>query len=172
MKSLKYNQNLIVILANKHVDIQKNYNRFKTIKSTFNNFSPFNGTHLKDVEDNSSEEDIYVEEATLFIYNEYGQLIKNFNSFQLNASNDERKLLNFKVYDFTIDEENDHMYLSTKKHGKNQFFIFLKLLKLVYFQIYFYGKSSLSFLYCIVNNLILNLERSHSGQKKSCDCHY
>ena len=122
MKTLKFNQNLIVILANKHVDIQKNHNSFKTIKSTFNNFSPFNGAQLKDVDDYSIEEDIYVEEAMLFIYNEYGQLIRNFNSFQLGESNDERELLNFKVYDFSVDEENDHIYLSTKKYGKNLYF--------------------------------------------------
>ncbi len=116
MKTLKYNQNLIVILANKHVDIQKN--SFKAIKSTLNNFSPFNGAYLKDSDYDLIEEDIYVEEAMLFIYNEYGQLIKKFNSFQLNEYNDERELLCFKVYDFSVDEENDHMYLSTKRHGK------------------------------------------------------
>ena len=132
MKTLKYNQNLIVILANKHVDIQKTRNNsFKVITSTLNNFSPFNSPNLNtnNTDDESLlEEDVYVEEAMLFIYNEYGQLIKKFDSFMLNEMNDERELLNFKVYDFCIDEDNDHMYLSTKQHGECFFLILFNLI--------------------------------------------
>ncbi len=116
MKTLKFNQNLIVIVANKHVNMQKNRNSgFKVITSTLNNLSPFNATYAKNIEEAMLDEDDYFEESMIFIYNEYGQLIKEFNSFMANET--DRQMLNFKVYDFCVDEDNDHMYLSTKQHG-------------------------------------------------------
>lgn len=118
MKTLKFNQNLIVIVANKHVNMQKNRNSgFKVITSTLNNLSPFNATYAKNIEEAMMDEDDYFEESMIFIYNEYGQLIKEFNSFQANVV--DRQMLNFKVYDFCVDEDNDHMYLSTKQHGND-----------------------------------------------------
>lgn len=121
MKTLKFNQNLIVIVANKHMNVQKSRNSsFKVITSTFNNFSPFNAAQAKGIAEEamSEEEGDYVEEAMLFIYNEYGQLVKEFNSFILNEWSNLREKLDFKVYDFCIDEDHDQMYLSTKQHGK------------------------------------------------------
>lgn len=147
MKTLKYNQNLIVIVANKHVNVQKNRNSsFKVITSTLNNLSPFNATKAN-IEEAMQEEDDYVEEAMLFIYNEYGQLIKEFETFMLDDY--ERECFNFQVYDFCVDEENDHMYLSTKQYGILRFDIKNKN---YYFEdILFNGRLDLSELFSAQN---------------------
>lgn len=117
MKTLKFNQNLIVIVANKHVNMQTRNTSFKAITSTLNNLSPFNVS--KNIEEAILEEDDYFEEAMIFIYNEYGQLIKEFESFMLDETT--RESLNFQVYDLCVDEENDHLYLSTKQYGNYNF---------------------------------------------------
>lgn len=94
MKSLKFNQNLIIILAIKQnmKVIKKNY---KIISSTLNTFTPFavnNGDNVgngnlitpcfEPNEDQSSlDEYCAEEEPKLFIYNEYGQLLREFNSY-------------------------------------------------------------------------------------------
>lgn len=83
----------------------------------------------------------------LFIYNEYGQLIKEFNSFLLNEV--DREPFNFKVYDFCVDEDNDHMYISTKKHGILRFSISSKNF---YFEdILYNGRLDLSELFSAQN---------------------
>lgn len=78
MKSLKYNQNLIVVLV------------FKINKS---------------------------DESKLLLYNEYGHLIKELDSYLPNKNATNRLNLNFGVYDFCVDEDNNHLYLSSKKYG-------------------------------------------------------
>ena len=162
MKSLKFNQNLIVILAIKHVNNnQTRLKNFKLITSTLNNFSPFatglskeeqqmlltenqyrraitsvnnsansnnsqalaaiNEANLFNETDNMLVPSEYsTEETKLLIYNEYGQLLREFNSFLFDSSsanNNNRELFNFKIYDFCVDEDNDHLYLSTRKYG-------------------------------------------------------
>ena len=94
MKSLKFNQNLIIILAIKQnlKVIKKN---FKILSSTLNTFTPFavnNGDNLgndnlitpcyETNEDQGSLDECCAEEdPKLFIYNEYGQLLREFNSY-------------------------------------------------------------------------------------------
>ena len=123
MKTLKFNSNLIVIIANKHVNVQKTRgSSFKVITSTLNNLSPFNTTlNKEDLFEELPDEGDYIEEAKIFIYNEFGQLVKEFDSFLL--SDTERERFNFRVFDFCVDEENDHMYISTRPHGILRFLI-------------------------------------------------
>lgn len=62
--------------------------------------------------------DDHPEDAKLLIYNEFGQLVKEFNSFLLSAGGSTtREVFNFKIYDFCIDEDYNHLYLSTRRHG-------------------------------------------------------
>ena len=172
MKSLKFNQNLIVILAIKHVNNQASGNKlknFKLLSSTLNNFSPFavtsseqqqqqqqqqqlvlndtqfrrtiaaGGAGLNQATTSAADDafnetdqmlvpssDLYDSDNTkLFIYNEYGQLVREFNSFVYAAVSGptQRVPFNFKIYDFCIDEDNDHLYLSTRRHGVLRFTI-------------------------------------------------
>ncbi|RNA09429.1 MAP kinase kinase kinase [Brachionus plicatilis] len=78
MKSLKYNQNMIVILV------------FKTHN---------------------------LDESKLLLYNEYGQLVKELDSYLPSKNASAHSNFNFGIYDFCVDEDNNHLYLSTKKFG-------------------------------------------------------
>ena len=147
MNTLKHNQNLIVILANKHVNMQKNRTGLQAIASKFNNLSPF-GTSKDEavlIEEGYFEETPdgnFIEEAMIFIYNEYGIKIKEFNSFLLSGDSGNREFFNFQVFDFCVDEENDHLYISTRKHGILRFKI---LNKYYYFEeLIFNGRLNLT----------------------------
>ena len=150
MKSLKFNQNLIVVLAYKQTTSATKY---KILASTLNNLSPFGqkeeillnennlGNILKEntpsptPADTDSDLDLDFDMKFL-VYNEFGELLTELNSFvydpscMLNQQNSQRMSmpnmdgqlpqrcpLSFKVSDFLVDEEYDHLYLSTKKHG-------------------------------------------------------
>jgi serine/threonine protein kinase len=160
MKSLKFNQNLIVVLA--HKQLSNSVPKYKILTSTLNNLSPFgqkeeiliNENNLGNIilKENSStpttaplsgmKTNLVVDESEMdqdmdikfLIYNEYGELLNEINSFvheqqqqqhtaPLNPNIEgyqqpmQRHLLNFKVNDFLIDEEYDHLYLTTKKYG-------------------------------------------------------
>jgi serine/threonine protein kinase len=153
MKSLKFNQNLIIILAIKHVNTNNQHasslkmKNFKLLQSTLNTFSnPFSNnqsndqsTHINQNYENMlnkmeqtlhnhnelTDPNVYYsdesvgncEETKLLIYNEFGHLIKEFNSFLYNGTSTNRELFKFQIYDFCVDEENDHLYLSTRKYG-------------------------------------------------------
>ncbi|CAF0774454.1 unnamed protein product [Brachionus calyciflorus] len=90
MKSLKYNQNLIVILGVKQLSSYRLRNS---------------------------------EEFKFLIYTEYGQLLKEFNSYLLNNDSGHRENFKNKIYDFCIDEENNHLYITTKEDGILRFSI-------------------------------------------------
>jgi serine/threonine protein kinase len=145
MRSLKFNQNLIVILA-----IKQNYKVKKTfsklLPSSLNTFTPF-GLATASAQQGGENEIIYASDQAdhdcggrgglgvgsndpdesdyyfyeedvpkLFVYNEYGQLVHEFNSFY-DTSQANRKLFTFNIYDFCVDEEFDHLYMSTRKYG-------------------------------------------------------
>lgn len=144
MKSLKYNQNLIVILATKHANnTHRSKNNF--ITSTLNNLSPFGVVNAKEEVGKNTNENVHnfntnhtnentnyyddylgkdqenkcMDEPKIFIYNEYGQLLKEFNSFLASKQNEVilREKFDFKIYDFCVDEDHDHLYVSTRKYG-------------------------------------------------------
>jgi serine/threonine protein kinase len=217
IKSLKYNQNLIVILANKHLNnAPKARNNFKIITSTLNTLSPF-GTNLNKeilndlnslqantadtlndhnannnrllVDQMSENETVmldeeFVEEAKLFIINEYGQQIKEFNSFlytigysstnecfdsnnnnNSNSNKQIRVLFDFKIFDFSVDEDNNHLYITTRKYGILRFHI---LHKNFYFEdLLFDGKLDLSELSTRCFPTCINLIENESIFKES-----
>lgn len=169
MKSLKYNHNLIVIIASKHVNKIRN-SSFRVITSTLNNLSPFstaNTTNLKEElidETCVADSEDFVEESKIIVYDEFGQLYKEFNSFLISENNitnnnnnnnnvdivNNRELFNFKINDLCVDEENDHLYLSTKKYGILRFEI---IKKNYYFEdLIFNGRLDLSELFSAENN--------------------
>jgi hypothetical protein len=113
MKILKYNQNLIVIVANKHVN--RNRNR-SLLVTTYNYISSL--TTKTDQFDN--------EESKIIIYDSFGQFYQEFNSFIVNEYLNNREFFNFEMSDLCVDEENDHLYLSTSKHGILRFEIVKK----------------------------------------------
>lgn len=142
MKSLKFNQNLIVILA-----IKQNFKVKKNFKlNPLNTFTPFTHRNLNNenslpinssnnnISNNLYENDNYSylnesEESNpvnsedtpkLFIYNEYGALLREFNSY-LDRADSSRKHFTFNIYDFCVDEEFNHLYLSTGKKGIMRF---------------------------------------------------
>lgn len=160
MKSLKFNQNLIVVLAyNQQKSQTCPKTKYKILTTTFNNMSPFQQQTPKrddnflavnnesNLESNApklaqdQDHDLEVADIKFFIYNEYGELINEINSFVHETSIEspptsstsgpiltpnvdamgrpvlQRHLLNFKVYDFLVDEEYDHLYMTTKKFG-------------------------------------------------------
>ena len=193
MKSLRFNSNLIVVLANKHVSHRRYSTKttaaassnFKLLASTLNTLSsPFvsavssasaattsdtpidhqqfyGDAHQDDYDDEwwceaevpvpperqvgdaessttttTTTADTQQIEAKFFVYNEYGQLLKEINSFSVAACSDgdhnnnnsnncessgsggsKELLFNFRVYDFCVDEEYNHLYLSTRRHG-------------------------------------------------------
>ena len=159
MKSLKYNQNLIIILAYKQFNgttrAKSNFMNINTNNGPFNmNFKNKLTTTTRNNEGNilqfndineydnlNYDQDFDVdddfEEMKIFIYNEFGQLLKEFDSFicsnnktdykqyQNKAySNQNRQQFNFKIYDFCVDEEFNHLYLSSKKFGILRFYIY------------------------------------------------
>lgn len=123
MKSLKYNQNLIVILAVKHVNSYCIKSGISLITSTLNTLSPFGNRDSGPYENyydkylSVDDDGSGAEEPRILIYSEYGQLLKEFNSFLTNRNSASRENFTYKIYDFCIDEENDHLYISTRKHG-------------------------------------------------------
>ena len=153
MKSLKYNQNLIVIIASKHVNKVRN-SSFKVITTHLNNLSPFGREELAEplIEDPAVDED-FIEESKIIVYDEFGQLFREFNSFLVNELNEasSREPFNFKINDLCIDEENDHLYLSTKKFGILRF----KIIKNIHYleDIAFNGRLDLSELKELFNGM-------------------
>lgn len=195
MKSLKFNQNLIVVLAYKQ--LSNNVPKYKILTSTLNNLSPFGqkeeilinenniGNIIKEncstpttplagiksnlvVEENEMDQDMDIK---FLIYNEYGELLNEINSFVheqqqqhhqhstvLNPNIEgyqqpmQRHLLNFKVNDFLVDEEYDHLYLTTKKYGILRF----KIVEYNYYMedLVFDGRIDLSELYDEQNRIL------------------
>lgn len=78
IKSLKYNQNLIVILV------------LKTNR---------------------------LDESKFLLYNEYGQLVNEIESYLPRKNGTNRLSFDFQVFDFCVDEDNDHLYISSEKFG-------------------------------------------------------
>lgn len=137
LKSLKYNQNLIIILAYKQFNnAAKSKNNFMYIAANKNLKNNDDTSKFENNESNflNYEPDIDVdddfEDMKIFVYNEFGQLLKEFSSFmclsnkndneyfnEKNNSNQNRQQFNFKIYDFCVDEEYNHLYLSSKKFG-------------------------------------------------------
>ena len=86
-----------------------------------NNLTPFLGTaatttttttnapssSTDDVTATDDDDAEYVDESKLLVYDEYGLLVKEFGA----------ELFHFKAFDLCIDEENDHLYVSTRKYG-------------------------------------------------------
>jgi serine/threonine protein kinase len=92
MKSLKFNQNLIVILANKHVNTHKVRNGFQYIASTL----------LSAVARQDDDTSDIGEEAKLFIYTEYGQLLKEFSSYAYETATGSTTTPTRGLYKFNI----------------------------------------------------------------------
>lgn len=146
MKTLKFNMNLTLVLVNTSTN-NDNEQQFETIlKSTLNSLytsslaffksSLTTNTTTTNHNNNTTEaislnaEFIYCEKYEtnldqngfkLLVFNEYGKLIKEFDSFSIGENNvnsrNKRVLFDFKVYDFAVDEQFNHFYLSTRKHG-------------------------------------------------------
>lgn len=128
MKSLKFNQNLIVILAVKqgHKYTNKNFNFISNTLAVFGS----DGSDPLIVEGSSSlssassvSNDIAADlngEPKLFVFNEYGQLVNELSSY-LDATGTGRKPFTFAMFDLAVDEELNHLYVSTRRYGIMRF---------------------------------------------------
>lgn len=119
MKSLKFNHNLIVILAVKQGGSSSKTSNFNIISSLA--AYPFSADY-----DSSIDVD---EESRIFVYNEFGKLLHDFSSYLMpndgNSSGVQggvvRKPFSFAMYDLCVDEEFNHLYVSTRRHGIMRF---------------------------------------------------
>jgi serine/threonine protein kinase len=165
MKSLTFNNNLIIILVNRYLNTNKsrNLNGFKIITQTLNTIVSFglNGAKVdsspsyskNNRHDDLIDDENEIKDIKLFVYTEFGELLKEFSSFTLNVTADGQTSsgsFNFKIYDFCVDEENNHLYISTLKYGILRFNIMKK--NFYFEELIFDGRLDLSELSSMQNS--------------------
>lgn len=127
MKSLR--QNLIIILANKHV--QNSRNSLNSNANLNSKSASLNEYESQTVGKSNYYYNYFLSsgnnevEISFFVYNEFGSLLKTIDSFVIvkNDTESMNDVLSFKANDFCIDEDRDHLYLSTENHGILRFII-------------------------------------------------